>query len=275
MRMGFCILLIIINKFQRKKNLAVNTLKDTNQLSRKILYKYRSLSLNNNWVERIFSHNELYFSTPIGFNDPFDCMVELSKEGSFEDIDKYTNKLIKNYRLSNYSGTHPHLDLKKIDIREIQSQIMKSIGVYSLSTARDNILMWSHYADCHRGICIGFFAGPEDYFFRRSQEIKYRDEYPKTSLFDDDMKKMESSILTKSIHWEYEREFRVIDYQTGPGIKVFDPNLLAEVILGCQISDPDKLLITQWLENHPAKPTLYQATQASRSFSLEIQKCKC
>lgn len=35
---------------------------------------------------------------------------------------------------------------------------MNEIGVISLTEAKDNLLMWSHYADNHKGAVIGIWA---------------------------------------------------------------------------------------------------------------------
>jgi hypothetical protein len=31
-----------------------------------------------------------------------------------------------------------------------------SVGIYCVSTNYDDVLMWSHYADSHKGICLEF-----------------------------------------------------------------------------------------------------------------------
>ncbi|MBV9575704.1 MAG: DUF2971 domain-containing protein [Gammaproteobacteria bacterium] len=34
--------------------------------------------------------------------------------------------------------------------------VHNQLGILSLSSCNDSILMWSHYADFHKGFCIGF-----------------------------------------------------------------------------------------------------------------------
>ena len=243
-----------------------------------ILYKYRSLSGENKGrVERIFTHNELYFPSPLQFNDPFDCRVDLSLEGTKEEWVQYINGLIKKYRPNLSPADRLQFKkrlmrsggLKNIDA-EVLHKLNQEIGVFSLSEVADDILMWSHYADSHQGICIGFRAGPEDYFFRISQEVIYRPDYPATRVHDGDIERMEATILTKSDHWSYEREFRIVDYETGPGIKTFPPHLLTCVILGCKISESDRRMVLKWAKRHPSAPLVYQATKGTRRFALDI-----
>ncbi|QIB91002.1 hypothetical protein [Methanosarcina mazei] len=45
----------------------------------KLFYKYKSI---NPYTTRLLEHNELYFSHPDGFNDPFDCKVDLFHKGT-------------------------------------------------------------------------------------------------------------------------------------------------------------------------------------------------
>ena len=41
----------------------------------KYLYKYYPL---NDYTKRIFTHNEVYFPSPLKFNDPFDFNIPIS-----------------------------------------------------------------------------------------------------------------------------------------------------------------------------------------------------
>lgn len=36
------------------------------------------------------------------------------------------------------------------------NKIQKEIGVYCLTTVPDSILMWSHYANNHKGVCLEY-----------------------------------------------------------------------------------------------------------------------
>jgi hypothetical protein len=249
-------------------------------LEREILYKYRALNgVNKNRVERIFTHDELFFPNPMQFNDPFDCKVELSLEASEEELNQYVKKIVdKNIFKNNPSEKFRLRQRLMHNIRKgkldskISHQISAKLGIYSLSKVPDDILMWSHYADSHRGICIGFYAGPYDHFFRISQEVIYRTDYPTTAIHHSDDERMKATVLTKSDHWSYEKEYRIIDYKTGAGIKKYPNNLLACVILGIEISNDDKKDVISWSQNHSAKPQIFQAVRAERQFAVELER---
>jgi len=242
------------------------------------LYKYRSLSdVNKERVERIFTHNELYFPSPIQFNDPFDCRIDLSFEGTDDEWNAYIDRLIANHR-QELSPSKKLLLKKRLrrsnKLRNIDSEALlklnHELGIFSMSSIPDDILMWSHYADSHQGICIGFNAGYNDHFFRVSQKVIYQKDYPSTRVHDSDMDRMTATLLTKSDHWKYEQEYRIIDYQNGPGIKKFPSKMLAIVILGCQISDENRKIVKNWVRNHPNSPTLLETHKKDRTFALDI-----
>ena len=130
------------------------------------------------------------------------------------------------------------------DFREKQNS---QFGMLSFSQNWVNPVLWSHYADKHRGICLGF-----DLNRGKAQEIQYQDARLRDELdhAQDDPTKLSAELQalltrTKSHHWGYEREVRVIVELAGMiregtlHFYPFDLDLrLAEVILGprCTLS---------------------------------------
>ena len=119
---------------------------------------------------------------------------------------------------------------------------MKSIRdktlVYCFSKRNDSILMWSHYADKHKGICIEFEVEPTE---KDMIEVVYSEKKSKfdilrvTSLilgleflkkpFDASDQEFNKKIMepcyTKSNEWEYEKEVRYI-LSKNYGDRVFE-----------------------------------------------------
>ena len=99
------------------------------------------------------------------------------------------------------------------------------------SKRNDSILMWSHYANSHKGVCLEFEENRE--FFR---EVIYSTKRPKLSLYDATARalafdyigekltyqdkefadKMLKPLYTKSTDWSYEKEIRCILSDTEP-----------------------------------------------------------
>ncbi|GFE72354.1 hypothetical protein NTCA1_00030 [Novosphingobium sp. TCA1] len=96
-------------------------------------------------------------------------------------------------------------------------------GVLSLSEKWDEPLLWSHYADQHRGICIEYDAaaantsglGKVDY--RAPRALRANDLYQWKVNGDAAARKRayDGYFFAKADDWEYEREWRDIAEQAG------------------------------------------------------------
>ena len=81
----------------------------------------------------------------------------------------------------------------RVKYEEALKHSLQTVGICSFSKARKNQLMWSHYADEHKGICIGF----KEEYLRESgvkffgTNVEYQDNYP----FDDIIKRIRQNIL--------------------------------------------------------------------------------
>ncbi len=158
-------------------------------------------------------------------------------------------------------------------IKKGREKIILELGIYSLSRIRNDILMWSHYADSHKGFCIQFLDDPKDRFIARAQSVSYSEDYPIVNpITETDAIRLEKSLLTKAKHWEYEDEWRIIDHEKGHGIKKFSPHLLVGIIFGCRMNEGHKEMIRRWCENQKLAVSFYQAREAPRTYSLDIIK---
>lgn len=82
--------------------------------------------------------------------------------------------------------------------------------IYCLTRDPTSALMWAHYADCHRGICLEFDARiPE---IGRASEVAYTKYRPliRWQTLTDPNRMVETILLMKSEDWAHEREFRIV-----------------------------------------------------------------
>jgi len=129
--------------------------------------------------------------------------------------------------------------------------------------------MWSHYGDSHKGIALRFRSEETNPFFGRAQEVSYQTERPVVNVFTDSSDDlMTKSLLTKADFWSYEEEWRIIDHDTGPGLKQFEPDDLDGVIFGAKIDEDLKNKIEGWIEGKPIEK--FQATIDPQSFRVVI-----
>lgn len=118
---------------------------------------------------------------------------------------------------------------------------VEQYAVLCFSRSWNNILMWSHYADRHKGICLGFEV-PDD----KARKVEYVGNIRLTGDLSEvsDTEKtgiIEQLYWTKYGGWCYEEEIRVhssreeLDKETGQYFVSFSDQLvLKEVIAGAR-----------------------------------------
>lgn len=249
-------------------------------------YRYRSLSAGAaEHVERTICHSELYFPKPLSFNDPFDCRPSFLFTATDEELTAYYRRLLKKYKpqlnreqrrkeaksmLGDWERDLRNPEAFKWVHQQHTKQITEQIGVLCLSCVRNDILMWSHYADSHRGICLEFDGRFE--FFAHAQEVKYPPLRPRINPFRQDrVEMMEAALLTKSEHWAYEQEWRLVQYEKGPGVYRFPAEALTGIIFGAQIPPQDEEKVRGWVEGRSLPIKLYRSFPCDTSFSLRIE----
>lgn len=193
-------------------------------------------------IDDILIDNTLQFSNPKVFNDPFDCNERLLK---IESNEKDVDDTISNLFLKPSRQKRREIKRKFYDPIRIQEVIKKERNRYKLacfSEFSNETLMWSHYADKHSGICIGFdFPHKyEDKFILCP--VKYLDVLKSIDGMTDVYRVIIYWLTTKSIRWEYEHEIRAITKcKTSENHELvkFDPKYIKEIIFGCNVTDKE------------------------------------
>lgn len=200
------------------------------------IYKYRSLSESSKkYTLDIFRKCELYFSAPKNFNDPFDCKIK----SVIYSPDKFAKQIARRHNLPysekdviNAISSETSLQ-KEMDMAiEI---VMNRYGICCFSKKNDEILMWSHYADCHAGICLEFDVEKDLNFFIYPINVEYLADYPKVDVSEDICKYVKTMLKAKYNKWSYENEVRV--YKKKEKAFKFNPKALVAVYFGCQTTD--------------------------------------
>jgi Protein of unknown function (DUF2971) len=250
------------------------------------LYKYRSLANETDKlrITKTFLDNEVYFSPRSEFNDPFDCQIPISWDVTEDEMER---RLVEIYEGNPH---HPHhYDAKAYvkamrergEIRaaisgvgkHVQTSIFNKMGVYCLSANRDSILMWSHYADGHKGICLEFAdCGTGFINDGGAHPVGYPESelYPKLKITMHEKDLGLGLILTKSLGWKYESEWRMLDFSGG--IKIFPRQCLTGVILGCEILTTNQAFVRELCLRRTTPMIIYRAVKSREKFTLEIEK---
>lgn len=144
-------------------------------------------------LKRHLQNHEMSLSSPSTFNDPFDCHMAFPG-ASRQDLATRS--------------------------RDIVDTIWRA---GSLAESPYNRLMWSHYADNHRGLCIeydfsafdpfsaGVIFAPVIYSPKRPQvPEKLLNDVATDQLDRQDYRFLTSTLFTKDSVWQYESEWRIV-----------------------------------------------------------------
>jgi hypothetical protein len=264
-----------------------------------IIYKYR------NWTEEyhkdILIKNNLFMASPDYFNDPFDCRIPINYTllDTPEKIEKYVVSFVERHKqlfLSRRIDLQEEINRMTIDytnnIEQIQSNYEKILfagqnqhyGVLSLSKRWDSILMWAHYAQNHRGFCVGFWeeklresrkfdkGGPVSY----NPENEYPQIHPLTEDNEDKMVDKFKETHTKAFDWKYEEEYRInkLFYPEIPTnedrIITIPDDFFAEITIGLMMPNEHKNEIIELARRKNIR--VYQAKRIPFKFVIDREE---
>ncbi len=257
----------------------------------KCLYKFRSFREKNH--KAMLTDNELFFASPDKFNDPFDCSVPIHYEDftKTEFITYWTAEFKRKYpgarhyeirkkakefynQFRSPSGRKLMAKYQKEVIRKMRST---DFGVFSLTANLNSILSWSHYADWHRGFCVGFHTLNLKAFLEKRgpfldlRRVDYTKDYPFINAYKtSDEEKTNKIVWTKSEDWGYEHEYRIL-WLNGANKSLRIPNeIIRRVVLGCRVNPEDKTEMISILRSRAGRVSLFQAEPKENSFGLRF-----
>jgi hypothetical protein len=247
----------------------------------KYLYKYRSLGSDEqrNRARTTIVDSKLYFAQPREFNDPFDCfpvpkrMTEAQVKKVITDVwRKHKPQQSRRDRRAELKGAKERIGNFEDRVRAMVDEVVNSVGVLSLSEKPDDVLMWSHYSTSHTGICLRFKVLAEKPFFVQALPVRYQAERPVLDLINDDAHAQSTkALLTKADYWSYEKEWRIIEHDKGPGVHIFPPALLDGIILGAATSKDDRALVRKWIVERRLPTELLQARFHEQLYALRLE----
>lgn len=188
---------------------------NTTETKPKLLYHYTRFEFA---LDDILNHH-IKVATLDAVNDPYEWVFCLKKA----DGSSYPAAQVKDWWHNHYQN---------------------KVGFISLSEQCDNLVMWSHYADKHRGVVFGFECDPN---VSKVWPVKYcsqRVEFP--AMPTDNNELFKNLITRKGLEWRCEAEHRayvgipeMCEVQVrGAEMLYFMPIdgafQLKEIVLGCE-----------------------------------------
>jgi hypothetical protein len=215
------------------------------------LFKFLSVDATT----AVLTNRTLRWASPRTFNDPFDVQTQLNVDLDDDEVVslalQYTYEgLLKGEvpvnavgylgKLLWEQGVWASLDDIKRDVREgmyeslarlkagmpqFNNDVLSSLSnskLLCLSSGKDSKLMWSHYAESHRG-CVLEFSGASNVIsaFNMARPVNYVTSVPKFASKEvfagilagyaefDLRQTLDKFVYTKSDEWAYEKEWRI------------------------------------------------------------------
>ncbi|MBS7421477.1 DUF2971 domain-containing protein [Pseudomonas syringae] len=241
----------------------------------KRLFKCRGVTKHamNNLIEKT-----LFCASPDTFNDPYECALQanLSPDIDFEDLFAQAEVELDSLQFEELqSVVKTHFEKMSNEVSaSFRTQMMGIYKICSLSERIDSILMWSHYADDHKG-----FAMEYDFHELPRRERLVRSLWP--VLYDSEMLDVSHLInsdarpddfnnlfgiaaaIQKTEDWQYEKEWRLITHDTAP-LNV--PAPLKAIYIGARAARKDKDALIA-AANFAGVP-VFQMRLAERRFAM-------
>lgn len=236
------------------------------------LYKYMSMDI----AKLILQTGNVKFSNPADFNDPFDCNITIDTNNSEEEVAKYIDDVTKNKSFTdeqlkqireNLTDSNKRFIITKNSIREAK----KELGVTCFSKKHDNLLMWAHYANKHRGVVFKFDVLQDANFFMTPFHVDYSAKHPVYNYIKDRERIAKLLLETKSFVWQYEDEVRVM--KRDAGLYPIRKTALVGIIFGCQVSEEEKTEISKIANEDDWKGIEYLSSKIKQwEFGLNFDK---
>lgn len=174
-------------------------------------------------------------------------------------------------------------------VAEVHKGVGRAVGIACFAQRWNNVLMWSHYANKHTGICIEYdfdipfetapssLLLPVEYTSMRpllpieklgaihDGDFKVDDTKINTVLAD-----VLKALITKSEIWKYEQEWRHIVFIKDPNERLVSLPIVSRIIMGVNISDENKHKMIEFASSHGIP--LYQAQLVEDRYEMVWRK---
>lgn len=274
----------------------------------KRLFKYRAFS---NLTLEMLVEDQIFLADPLSFNDPLDTRPTVISDVSDDKLEAILGMMIRERVRAEMNAaamamrtrgpsTSEHIERQSLrqaeaalsDIRynatnpeyegdakarllchSIEQELLRRYdrGVFALGERATCPLMWSHYGDQHRGVCIGYSV-PNDYPVQ-VWPVKYggsrvvQASLVGAMLADEPGAKQrvdQAVLLLKAQPWRYEKEWRFV----GPkGLQDSDLEL-EEVSFGIRCAPSVKYAVVRALEGRSREVRFYEIRETAGRFPL-------
>ena len=245
---------------------------------------------------QILETNSIYLPSPKQLNDSFEFHAKIKQifdereRREILDIVAKTRFHFNEAQLNQTSNRRDEMAktefftyFASIELEGILGYLYEFSGVICLTTHHDDPLLWAHYADAHRGVCLVFNRLFEPCtLIDNALPVLYSDELVELDFLE---YLKQSDLFTESIYkvfgtkyskWAHEKEWRVIHPATRPLTEEernisFHPSNLCKIILGDRISVEHRNEIRKIVSQRDSAFIVVQAKLRDDAYGLQYK----
>ena len=235
----------------------------------------------------------IYFNSPLQFNDPYDCDTSL-----IEIESKYFEQLVKSefQKFKSKFSTSPAIKKMKTpppavlypsfknDMKQqLKNDLLQQTRITCFSEVPTNPLMWAHYSDKHTGVCIEYdsqkliiYLSKVNHVFQSPGvflKVSYKEKLSKVYYDEGNYEKLLEWVSAKSKDWSYEREIRYVipnwkDSIFGNSLPI-NHQIIKKIYLGHQIKVKDELKVKQICKAYFPHVQIAKMALSDKEYGLE------
>ena len=287
-------------------------------------FKYASLET----AVRVIESKSFRWSSPTKFNDPFDhqagFVLNFSPEAFSQSLTSSIERVI-------FSDVEPAitptslfsaltLKLREVRHKLPRGEILRDLHqssvesaamlhdsivqlnaavqehlchsrVFCVSEKFDNVVMWSHYADEHKGVVFKLLCIDElDNTLLSARKVQYTDAFlpfPNADAYArhltgeqpiDFAPLIWNIAYTKHVDWSYEDEWRVhmplLHEPPGDGYSIYPENshVIEAIYLGCRMDDKEINRVVDMARRFLPETEIFVGNKSASSFSISFSR---
>lgn len=245
------------------------------------LYKYESFSTRS--LENLKAQS-IYFGSPAGFNDPYDCAFLPNISSPSDDV---VESIRQSYLCDPGTPSAARIQFESTSTEQLRQmflragrsaldhavqEFMNRRGVTCFSERNDDLLMWSHYGGKYKGFCLEFDTTHTP--FEKIMKVTYSRDVPTIDLEpllrSDSYDQVLALFSTKAEAWSYECEWRAVHAEAGT-LYSYPAESLTGVYFGPDISDHALEIICLILQGQNEGVRFWRGRRSTTSFKVDFE----
>lgn len=267
------------------------------------LYRFISTSTAHfsEAINRLLLQNEIYLTSRLTLNDPFDIRPQLYCDWTTEGVRRHMANIFNNPLLSAAPVNLPHylqlpssaakkaaslknIRLLKRNYKPYMEELLDNVGVCCFTEGLQNPLFWAHYSDSYKGICIELKAsGDRSHPFCNCMKVHYAEKRPvilasqtgaMATVYNEPNWSYISQygLCTKSTDWAIEKEWRFWIPHRANSYQQLPSNTVAAIFLGPSSNRDTCKLIVDLVKQGNSSAKVFTTSLSETDFKIEIAK---